>query len=76
MHVEHRRAPGTLVEGPGGDDRLIARRPPSAGKHRPGHHGPLRRQPHGMTGQFLYRNDNFLALLAAEPDRPTTCSNA
>ena len=64
--------PGPLVRGPGGDDLLVE------GAQR------LRKRTDRAIlglfggnlldwGQFLYRNDNFLALLAAEPDRRTTC---
>ena len=58
--------PGPLVEGPGGDDRLVE----GAKRLR----ARTDRAIIGLFGgnlmewgQYLYRNDNFLALLAAEP---------
>ena len=60
--------PGPLVEGPGGDRLLVegARRlRESTDRAILGVFGGNLME----WGQFLYRNDNFLALLAAEPDR-------
>ena len=60
--------PGPLVEGPGGDDRMIA----GARRLREGTDRAIIGLFGGNlmeNGQFLYRNDNFLALLAAEPER-------
>jgi len=68
VHVEHRRPPRPLVEGPGGDDRMIA----GARRLREGTDRAIIGLFGGNlmeNGQFLYRNDNFLALLAAEPER-------
>jgi len=75
VHVEHRRPPRPLVEGPGGDDRMIA----GARRLREGTDRAIIGLFGGNlmeNGQFLYRNDNFLALLAPNRSGPTTFSNA
>ncbi len=60
--------PGPLVEGPNGDSALVEgakRLRESTDRAIIGLFGGNLLE----WGQFLYRNDNFLALLAAEPDR-------
>ena len=68
MHVEHPRPARPPGGGPGGDRQLVdgARRlRESTDRAIIGVFGGNLME----WGQFLYRNDNFLALLAAEPDR-------
>ncbi len=60
--------PGPLVDGPHGDRLLVA----GARRLREGSDRAILGLFGGNLmewGQYLYRNDNFLALLAAEPDR-------
>jgi uroporphyrinogen decarboxylase len=60
--------PGPLVEGPNGDAAFVA----GAKRLREGTDRAIIGLFGGNLlewGQFLYRNDNFLALLAAEPDQ-------
>jgi uroporphyrinogen decarboxylase len=60
--------PGPLVDGPDGESRLVE----GARRLREGTNRAILGVFGGNLmewGQFLYRNDNFLALLAAEPDR-------
>ncbi len=68
MPVEHRRPARTAGGGPGGDERMVE----GARRLRQGTDRAIIGLFGGNLmelGQFLYRNDNFLALLAAEPER-------
>ena len=69
MHVEHSYAARPVGRRAGWRPPAGRRCTTPARKHRPGDSWALFGCNLLEWGQFLYRNDNFLALLAAEPDR-------